>query len=325
MTTTTPIRFTAHDWDEVRAAFATSIMVDTALTSLAQNLEGPDWPLAGSDQTPAKYIDLSFAEMRELLAMQGQPPKTADFLISVLKETLAFDDPFGEMVTQSEISAVRDNPLLKNLTRLGIPSDFPVALTALSPETLTFCRLENITTLGGFAMTAQTMAQSVIVGGDFRGLLNALSHVDEKGIARYLPFRPGEKGLHFIEGVAHAVRAQPSPVRAGLAKRLAYALSEAERELASSVTPQQLTYARTTLAQRANSLRAYFVDEAVELEELIAAGGEAPRLVAMIGDPLLEVIVVEVLKQGNAPRGADKPELKAGTTFLGRLLGWMRK
>jgi len=37
--------FTAKDWDEVRSAFASSIMVDTALSSLAQNLDGPDWPV----------------------------------------------------------------------------------------------------------------------------------------------------------------------------------------------------------------------------------------------------------------------------------------
>jgi len=53
---------TAQDWNEVRAAFATSIMVNTALGSLAQNLDGPDWPIAGRDETPAAYVDLSFEE-----------------------------------------------------------------------------------------------------------------------------------------------------------------------------------------------------------------------------------------------------------------------
>eukprot|EP01035_Chromulina_nebulosa_P052927 gene52927-72240_t len=39
------MKSTAKDWDEVRAAFATSIMVDTAISSLAQNLDAPDWPI----------------------------------------------------------------------------------------------------------------------------------------------------------------------------------------------------------------------------------------------------------------------------------------
>lgn len=53
-------KYTAKDWDEVRASFASSIMVDTALSSLAQNLEGPDWPIKGPDETPAAYIDLGY-------------------------------------------------------------------------------------------------------------------------------------------------------------------------------------------------------------------------------------------------------------------------
>ena len=66
-------KYTIRDWDETRAAFATSIMVNTALSSLAQNLDGPDWPLKGKDETPAKYIDLGYEEVIEYLAMKGQP------------------------------------------------------------------------------------------------------------------------------------------------------------------------------------------------------------------------------------------------------------
>ena len=54
-----PAKYTDKDWDEVRSAFASSIMVNTALSSLAQNLDGPDWPVKGKDETPAKYVDLS--------------------------------------------------------------------------------------------------------------------------------------------------------------------------------------------------------------------------------------------------------------------------
>ena len=43
--------------------FQTSIMVDTSLSSLAQNLDAPDWPLPGKEETPAKYVDLGFEEL----------------------------------------------------------------------------------------------------------------------------------------------------------------------------------------------------------------------------------------------------------------------
>jgi hypothetical protein len=66
-------------------------MVDTALKSLAQNLDGPDWPIPGPDETPATYIDLTFAEVRDLLTRKGQPVERVDQLVEILRETLAFD------------------------------------------------------------------------------------------------------------------------------------------------------------------------------------------------------------------------------------------
>jgi hypothetical protein len=125
------MKSTAKDRNEVRTAFASSIMVDTALSSLAQNLDGPDWPIKGKDETPAKYIDLTFEEVIELLQLKGQSPERMDQLVSLLKETLAFDSPFGDMVEQIQAASERDNPLLKNLAKLGIPENFPIALAAL--------------------------------------------------------------------------------------------------------------------------------------------------------------------------------------------------
>src|SRR5262249_22655801 len=159
--------------------FAASIMVNTPLSSLAQNLDGPDWPVRGKEETPAAYIDLSYDEMVAMLQMKGMPATRADFLITLLKETLAFDNPFGDMVEQVEASAKKDNQMLKNLAKLGIPEPFPIGLTALSPDTIEFCKLEKLSTLGEFCIFAQGMSQNVIVGGDFRKLLNALSHIDE--------------------------------------------------------------------------------------------------------------------------------------------------
>ena len=88
------------------------------------------------------------------------------------------------MVAQSEASALKDNQLLKNLAKLEIPENFPIGLTALSSDTIEFCKLEHLQTLGEFCIFAQGMSQNVIVGGDFRKLLNALSHIDEASLAR---------------------------------------------------------------------------------------------------------------------------------------------
>ncbi|MBI5768843.1 MAG: hypothetical protein HZA93_13680 [Verrucomicrobia bacterium] len=281
------MKSTAKDWDEVRSAFATSIMVDTALSSLAQNLDGPDWPIKGKEETPAKYIDLAFDEVIELLQLKGQKPERIDQLIGILKDTLAFDSPFGEMVEQTKAAEERDNPLLKNLAKLGIPQDFPMGLTALEAGTLEFCKLEKLATLGEFAVFAQTMAQSVIVGGDFKKLLNALSHVDEAALAEALPFRRGAKGLHLVEALAQATRS-PDPIK------------------------------------HAQQATGWFKDELAAIERDLAAGGALPRHFIMLNDPATEQKAAALLRPhltaktpAGAPAGAG--EKKPG--FFGRLFG----
>jgi hypothetical protein len=281
------MKSTAKDWDEVRSAFAASIMVDTALSSLAQNLDGPDWPIRGKDETPAKYIDLGFDEVVELLQLKGQKPERIDQLIAILKDTLAFDSPFGEMVEQTKAAEARDNPLTKNLTRLGIPQDFPMELTALEPGTLEFCRLEKLATLGEFAVFAQTMAQSVIVGGDFKKLLNALSHVDETVLSEALPFRRGAKGLHLVEALAQATRSQDP-------------------------------------AKHAERAAAWFKDELATIERDLAGGGTLARHFMVLNSTDTEQKAAALLKphlRAKVSAGAQEngPEKKPG--FFSRLFG----
>jgi hypothetical protein len=214
---TANMNITETEWDEVRRAFASSIMVNTSISSLAQNLDGPDWPIQDREETPAVYIDLPLSEAHELLATKGLAPEHIDFLASILKDTLAFDNPFGEMVAQNEVASTRDNQLLKNLAKLGIPENFPLALIPLDPDTRAFCEHENLATLGALAVFAQSMSQNVIVGGDFRKLLNSLSHIDEPGVAEVLPFRPGATGLHLVEALAQATRTSHPAGHAALA------------------------------------------------------------------------------------------------------------
>jgi hypothetical protein len=266
------MKSTAKDWDDVRSAFAASIMVDTSLNSLAQNLDGPEWPIKNKDDTPAKYIDLTFDEVVELLQLKGQPPERLDELIVILRETLAFDTPYGDMVEQAEATNKTENPVLKNLAKLGIPENFPVELTLLGRETLEFCKLERLSTLGEFAVFSQSMSQSVIVGGDFRKLLNALSHIDQDALAEALPFRRGHKGLHLVEAVAQAANS-PDPV------------------------------GRTELATT------WFRDEVSAMEKNLATGGSLERYFMVLEDPELEQRAIQLLQphlRGAAPTPVAK-------------------
>jgi len=263
----------AKEWDEVRSAFAASIMVDTSINSLAQNLDGPEWPIKSKEDTPAKYIDLTYEEVVELLLLKGQKEELLEQLVAILRETLAFDTPYGDMVAQADAASDRENPILRNLAKLGIPENFPIALTALEKSTLEFCELEKLTTLAEFAVFSQSMSQNVIVGGDFRRLLNALSHVDEKSLADVLPFRPGHQGLHLVEAIGQAARSADGPGRTELA---------------------------TT----------WFRNELSTIERDVRTGGSIERYFVALGNPELEKRAVDLLRP--YLRLPEPPKKKSG-------------
>jgi len=96
-----PSPTTAQEWDTVRTAFASSILMDTALSSLAENLDGPPWPSSDKQETPSHYIDHDYDEVVMALTLKGYADDTIGDLVEILRETLAFDDPFGDMVEQS--------------------------------------------------------------------------------------------------------------------------------------------------------------------------------------------------------------------------------
>jgi hypothetical protein len=205
MSTSAQPTSSAKEWDEVRTAFGSSIMVDTALSSLAQNLDGLDWPFKGSDEIPSTYLDYTYGELQAEFEGRGVPSAT-ELLVQILRETISFDQPFGEMVKQTELASQRENPILRTLSQLQIPENFPLALTLLDDSTRELCRLEKVETIGQFAVFAQGVSQNVIVGGAFRELLNALAHIDEKALAGYLPLRFGTPGLQFIEALRQATQ-----------------------------------------------------------------------------------------------------------------------
>jgi hypothetical protein len=266
--------YTEKDWDDIRTAFASSIMVDTQVSSLAQNLDGPVWPVKSKDETPSRYIDLSYGEALELLALKGQTADKLDLLISILKETLAFDSPFGDMVEQTEAASIRDNPLLKNMARIGVPENFPISLTALNVDTVEFCKLENLKTLGEFAVFAQGMSQNVIIGGDFRKLLNALSNLDEVTLTEILPFRKGSKGLHLVEALGQSTRfTNPLP--------------------------------------KAKEASVWFADDFVQIKKDFTEGTGVARQLGVLGNIDLEKKVSDLIRQLIKP-GSGGGEAEAG-------------
>ena len=279
MSTTPPLPADAQAWDKARSAFAKSILVDTPLASLAQDLDVPPWPINSPDETPAAYIYLPYTRAVAALAARGLPPAQLGALITLLNDTNAFDQPFGEMTADAGSVPAggvdTESPLFKNLAKLGLPTDFPLELSALSPATIELCRSEGVDTLGGFVGFASRLSQSVIVGGDFRGLLNALAQRDEVALAAFLPLRPGAPGLHLLEGAVLLAR------RLGRAERAAVAAS-----------PDAIPSA---LAASAARLVSYFAAEFGELRRARASGAADAGLFGVVMDAELRPVVAAML------------------------------
>lgn len=300
MATTPPVSADASAWDKARAAFSKSIMVDTPLASLAADLDVPPWPVNGADETPAAYIYLPYSQVVAALAARGLPPAQLGHLITILTETAAFDEPFGDMMdlnADAPGDVDRDSPLVKNMAKLDLPADFPLALSGLSESTVELCRVEKVDTLGQFVAFASRLAQSVIVGGDFRTLLNALAQKDEETLARFLPFRPGAKGLHLLEGLVLEAR-----------------LLDASSRAAVAADPLA---APAAIRSRVSRLVAWFPAELDALRSSSAAGTPTSQLVAAVGDATLRPAVAGLLQPHLPPPPAPpKPR-----SFWSRLLG----
>ena len=314
-------KFTSKDWDDVRKRFRSSIMADTSLSSLAQSLDTADWPVKGEEEKPSKYIDFNYEELLMLPEIAGSE-KRADHLIGILKETLAFDDPFGDMVAQVEENTARENPVLKTLSRLGIPEAFPLALVNLSEGTRAVCASEGVKTIGEFANLAQQMSTRVVIGGDFRALLNALSHGDEEGIGQFLPFRKGASGLHLPEALGLAVAGLARAEQVGLAKAYGAALSGPDATHPALSGDAQAKAEAKVQAALAATLE-WFKEPASALVDLVNAGHALERELVVIGDPAREAVVAarfRVAMQSRLKSSAAAAPVKKGGLFS-RLFG----
>lgn len=314
-------KFTPKEWDEIRKRFHSSIMADTSLTSLAQNLDTAEWPVKGEEEKPSKYIDFNYEELLMLPEIAGNE-KRADHLIGILKETLAFDDPFGDMVAQVEESASKENPVLKTLGRLGIPEAYPLQLVALSEGTRTVCASEGVKTIGEFANLAQQMSTRVVIGGDFRSLLNALSHGDEEGIGQFLPFRKGSSGLHLPEGLGLAAASVARPEQLDLAQAYGAKLTGADAGApALAADAQAKAEQRVQIAM--NGTLEWFKDATSALVDKLNAGGSLERELVVIGEPAREAIAAHFFRQAVASRLKNatptEPAKKGG--LFSRLFG----
>lgn len=318
-------KFTSSEWDDIRKKFRNSIMAETSLVSLAQNLDTKEWPHKGDEEKPSKYIGCSYDELLMQPEIAGNADK-ADHLIGILKETLAFDDPFGDMVAQVEETAAKDNPILKTLSRLSIPDGYPLSLANFSEGTRVVCASEGVKTIGEFANLGQQMATRVVLGGDFRNALNALTHGDEEGIGQFLPYRKGSTGLHLAEAVGLIPAGLPRADQLALAKFYGAKLNAADAAAAKPITKELAQKLEAGMAASLTATLEWFKDQKASLIKHVEEGGSYERYFVVINDPAREAIAVKLASNAlkvtakvaaaSAPTDSSK---KGG--FFGRIFG----
>ena len=319
-------KYSPTEWDEIRKKFRHSIMIDTSLVSLAQNLDTKEWPHTGEDEKPSKYIDFSYDELLMMPEIAGKAER-ADHLVSILKETLAFDDPFGEMVAQVEVTSAKENPILKTLARLSIPEDFPFALTNFSEGTRIVCAAEGVTTIGEFANLGQQMSTRVVLGGDFRNALNALTHGDDEGIAQFLPFRKGTTGLHLAESFGLIVAGVSRPEQLALARSYGAKLPLNEAASAKNLSREDCEKLELSLRPGVTSALGWFKEDKAKLLKYLTEGGSLERYFMVLNDPVRETVAIRLATHAlkgtysvaKSPAAAEPVEKKPG--FFARLFG----
>jgi len=284
-----------EEWDQIRERFATSIMADTELHKLAQNIDA-SWPNRGGEETPRKYLEDDYNTLLARPEIAGKEDRVA-LLAAILEETLAFDDPFGDMAEYVDSSSSKDEGAFRTLEKLEIPKDFPLRFSALDDDSMQFCRTEKLETLGEFVEFAQSMAQNIVVGGDFRKLLNCLSHIDEETIAELLPYRKGHQGLHLIEALALLGKTLSPKEK----KTLCSEAGTLERGFSfhpgATLGQKETDRLLDRLEAEAKERMTYFANGKDSLEKALHEGGSAlQRYMMVLNDPEKEALAISLAR-----------------------------
>jgi len=277
------VEVSAEKWDDLRLRFAGSIFYDTELALLGQNA-GFSWPFHGGDETPGKYLEHDFEDLQSVPGLAGRKGRVK-LLIAILEETLAFDDPFADMVDTIKAETDSDSGPGKLLSRLDIPQKFPSSLIHFGKESKKLLFDERLETLGQIVAFSQRNATQTEFPGDFKDLVNNLSHRNEIGISRFLPFRVGKRGLHLAEAIGLIARDLPEAVQYELLAQAQGALKPAEDALRQALDEADFKTAVSEAQSRIAVACGWFFEAEQELREKVGTSEEMARFFVPLNNP----------------------------------------
>jgi len=279
-------RYSEEEWEHIRKRFFNSILNDTEIVKLGQNV-GVSWPFKGSDETPSKYIEYSFDELKDVPGLIGKQRRLHS-LIDILRETLAFDDPFADMVETVESESEEDDTFERILAKLMIPTTLPSEFLHFSPDTNELVKNEDLKTLLEVIHFGQKLARSVVVGGDLKTFLNGLAHKDEPGIKKHIPYRRGERGVHLAEAIGLIGSDLDEATQYELLLQSGEELTAEEESIRVAGSPLKKEAAIKVALQKVDAVCNWFTAEASELEQLFSSGGKPERFFIYMNEPQSE-------------------------------------
>lgn len=313
MTDTNIEKYSSEEWEHIRKRFYNSILNETEIAKMGQNV-GISWPFKGKDETPAKYVDFDFEELQSVPGLVGKMSRVKR-LMDILRETLAFDDPFGDMVDTVESESEEDDTFSRILNKLEIPTDYPADFLHFSKETEDLLESEDVRTLMECVHFGQNIARSAVIGGDLKSFLNGLAHKDDRAMAKHMPYRRGERGLHLAEAVGLICAGLDKPTQLHLLQKGGVALSEEEEKLLSSASELDIEASIKNSLEKLDKVGGWFSREMPDLEQTFITDGSPERFFISINEPRTERIAIELSRLRFAPEAGKTPG------FFGRIFG----
>jgi hypothetical protein len=287
-------KYSAEEWEYICRRFTNSILNETEIAKLGQNA-GFSWPFKGSDENPNKYIEYSFDELQSVPGLIGKKSRVHK-LFDILRETLAFDDPFGDMADKVEAESEQDDTFDRILDRLGIDKNYPARFVHLSGDTIDLLgRESNAQTLSDIIHFGQGLAQAAIIGADLRALMNSLAHKDHVGIRKHIPYRR-TGGLHLAEAIGLVGEDLNASLQAELLYQSGAELSSEEISLRDAGLASGSEAQLSSALDQVSELCKWFSVEAADLKEVFGGGGAPERFFLVNNEPRTERVALALAR-----------------------------
>jgi hypothetical protein len=304
-------KYSAEEWNHIRKRFFNSILNDIEIAKLGQNV-GVSWPFKGKGENAAKYIEYDFEELHSVPGLIGKK-RRIKILMDILRETLAFDDPFSDMVDTVEAESEEDDTFERILIKLEIPPNYPSDFVHFTKETRELLKNEDVNTLIELIHFGQKIAGNVVVGGDLKTFLNGLANKDEVGIAKHLPYRRAVRGLHLAEAIGLIAGELPEAAQLYLLAESEVALSSEEEAVLSQASDLNIEAAVKAAIEQVAKVSEWFIAEAADLKRVFNTGGSPERYFIMINDVRRERMALQLTKRHLGIHDSKK------SGFLGKL------